>query len=109
MNAVLKSPLIKIIPPVSFFDMIQLEKNAIMIMTDSGGVQKEAFFYRKPCIIMRSETEWVEIVEAGAALVCDADVNKIINAFEFYKNKKINAKASIFVMGKHLNLFARNL
>ena len=67
--------------------MIALEKNSMMIMTDSGGVQKEAFFYKKPCIIMRSETEWVEIVEAGAAIVCDADEEKIINAFEYYKFK----------------------
>jgi UDP-GlcNAc3NAcA epimerase len=100
MDVILRNPLIKIIPPVSFFDMIQLEKNSLMIMTDSGGVQKEAFFYGKPCIIMRSETEWVEIVDAGAARICDADMNKITNAIEFYKNKKISAKASIFGDGK---------
>ena len=46
---------ILILPPVSFLDMISLEKNAKLIMTDSGGVQKEAFFYEKPCIILRSE------------------------------------------------------
>ncbi len=100
MDAIVKSPLIKIIPPVSFFDMIQLEKNSLMIITDSGGVQKESFFYGKPCIIIRSETEWVEIVEAGAAMICDADTKKIINAFEFFKNKKINTTASIFGDGK---------
>ncbi|MGD0712290.1 MAG: UDP-N-acetylglucosamine 2-epimerase (non-hydrolyzing) [Bacteroidales bacterium] len=100
MDAILKSPLIKIIQPVSFFDMIQLEKNSLMILTDSGGVQKEAFFYKKPCLILRSETEWVEIVEAGAAMVCDADTKKITKAFEFFRNKKINTTASIFGDGK---------
>jgi UDP-GlcNAc3NAcA epimerase len=99
MDAILKSPLIKIIQPVSFFDMIQLEKNSLMILTDSGGVQKEAFFYEKPCLILRSETEWVEIVEAGAAMICDADTKKITKAFEFFKNKKINVTDSIFGNG----------
>ena len=47
--------------PLSFFDMIKMENFASLILTDSGGVQKEAYFYQKPCIIMRRETEWVEI------------------------------------------------
>jgi UDP-GlcNAc3NAcA epimerase len=70
--------------PVSFLDMIQLETNAQLIITDSGGVQKEAYFFRKPCIILRPQTEWVEIVENGAATIADADKNLIVNAFEHY-------------------------
>ena len=100
MDAILKSPLIKIIQPVSFFDMIQLEKNSLMVLTDSGGVQKEAFFYERPCLILRSETEWVEIVEAGAAMICDADTKTITNAFEHFKKNKINTTVSIFGDGK---------
>lgn len=72
---------LKIIDPVSFFDMIQLEQHAKMVITDSGGVQKEAFFFKKPCIIMRPQTEWVEIVEAGAARLADADGSEILNHF----------------------------
>ena len=91
---------IKIIEPVSFFDMINLEKNSMMILTDSGGLQKEAFFYNKPCVIMRSETEWVEIVESGAAIVCDADEEKIINAFHHFQSKELSSLPSIFGNGK---------
>jgi UDP-GlcNAc3NAcA epimerase len=92
--------LIKIIPPVSFLEMIALEKNASLIMTDSGGVQKEAFFFKKPCIILRPETEWVELVECGSAIIADADEKKIIEAYEFYSNKNDFVFPSIFGDGK---------
>ncbi len=74
-------PLITVIPPASFFDITMLEQNAKLIMTDSGGVQKEAFFFEKPCVILRPETEWVEIVNHKAGIIADADYNRIIEAY----------------------------
>ena len=72
---------VSIIPPAGFFDISVLEQNAKLVMTDSGGVQKEAFFFEKPCVILRPETEWVEIVNHGAGIIADADYNRIVSAY----------------------------
>lgn len=73
---------IKIIPPVSFLEMTILEKTAKMIITDSGGVQKESHFFKKPCLVLRKETEWIELVKNGTAVLVDADPEKIRKEFE---------------------------
>ncbi|HET6243964.1 MAG: UDP-N-acetylglucosamine 2-epimerase (non-hydrolyzing) [Bacteroidetes bacterium] len=73
----------KLISPVSFLEMIALEKNALLVITDSGGVQKEAYFFKKPCIILREETEWTELVENGCAILSGTDTEKIINAYDY--------------------------
>lgn len=71
-----------LIDPVSYLEMIQLQKHSSLICTDSGGVQKEAYFLEKPCITMRDQTEWVETVASGWNAVTAADREKILNAFE---------------------------
>jgi len=95
-----ENKLLRIIPPVSFFDMMMLEKNSKMIFTDSGGVQKEAFFYQKPCIILRSETEWTEIVDAKCGIVSDADQQKIVAAYKHFKSNSTLSYPQIFGDGK---------
>jgi len=73
---------IRIIHPVSFLEMTLLEKTCKMIITDSGGVQKESHFFRKPCLVLRKETEWIELVKNGTAVLVDADPVRIRKEFE---------------------------
>ena len=86
----------KIIEPVGFLEMILLEKYAQLIMTDSGGVQKEAFFMQKPCVILRPETEWIEIVESGCAILADSEPKKIKASFNQFRNNPPSSYPSIF-------------
>jgi len=79
---IIDSEFIQIIEPVSFLDMICLEKHSSLIMTDSGGVQKEAYFFNKPVIILRSESEWTEIIDNGTGIISDANLETILHAFE---------------------------
>lgn len=87
LNAVKSNPKFHIVPPASFLEMIALEKNCRIVMTDSGGVQKEAFYFEKPCVILRPETEWIELVECGTALIADADEAKIIESYKTLTSK----------------------
>ena len=82
-----------IIDPASFLEMIVLEQHAEMVITDSGGVQKEAYYFKKPCIILRPETEWIELVENGCAKICDADPVKIKLAFTELTQKTLDYPA----------------
>jgi UDP-GlcNAc3NAcA epimerase len=101
---------IRLIEPVSFLDMIVLEKNCQLVFTDSGGVQKEAYFFEKPAIILRSETEWKEIVEQGCGLIANADKNKILEAFtHFQKLGKTLEFPNIFGDGKAAEFIVKQM
>ena len=108
------NPAFKITEPASFLEMIALEKNCKLVMTDSGGVQKEAFYFEKPCIILRPETEWVELVECGTAIVADADEERIKTAFEKLSKEtglkfpKLygDGKAAEFICGEMVKSFS---
>ncbi|MBP8959043.1 MAG: UDP-N-acetylglucosamine 2-epimerase (non-hydrolyzing) [Bacteroidales bacterium] len=96
LNKLNKSKYIRIIPPVSFLEMTFLEMTSRMIITDSGGVQKESHFFKKPCIVLRKETEWVELIKNGTAMLADADPALIKAAFNFYLNKSLDLEYPAF-------------
>jgi UDP-GlcNAc3NAcA epimerase len=79
-----------IIDPVGYLNMLWLLDNCSLVMTDSGGLQKEAYFFTVPCITLRDETEWVELVEAGVNTLVGADKNKILFAYQAAQNRFIN-------------------
>ncbi len=85
-NDLLNCKSLIIIPPVSFLEMTLLEKTSKIIITDSGGVQKESHFFRKPCLVLRKESEWIELVNNGTAVLVDADPEKIRNEFKRFMN-----------------------
>ncbi len=89
-----------VISPVDYLDMIALESQARVILTDSGGVQKEAFFAGVPCITLRDETEWVETVEAGWNYLAGADTDRIVETFEKVGNKTLMAAPNLYGDGK---------
>ena len=87
---------LKTTDPVSFLEMVQLERHASLVMTDSGGVQKESYFFQKPCVILRPETEWVEIVQAGTGTLADADKTSILEASRGYLRQPPTSFPEIF-------------
>ena len=97
---VLNNPNIHVIDPVGIIDITELEKNARLIVTDSGGVQKEAYFFKKPCVILREQTEWVEMVENGNAILSGANKDRILSAAKVLMNKDDFTYPPIFGDGK---------
>lgn len=83
-NILDKHSLIHLIEPVSYLEILALLQECKIVMTDSGGLQKEAYFMQKPCVILRTETEWVEIVEQGAGKVTDIDEVKVKEAVQYF-------------------------
>lgn len=99
------------IDPVGYLEMLWLIENCQLIMTDSGGLQKEAYFFKKFCITLRDETEWVELVQSGYNCLVGANKEKIINSYNTYNKSLLfnnilygNGKTSEIIVNKLLEL-----
>ena len=84
------------IDPVGYFDMIELLKGTSLVLTDSGGLQKEAYFFDKYCVTMRDETEWTELIEAGVNKIVGADKDLILEAFNDKVGQTVSIQADLY-------------
>jgi len=87
---------INFINPVGYFDMLELLKHCNLVITDSGGLQKEAYFNKKHCIIAREETEWIELISNNFAKIVDANSEKMIQAFSNFQNSIVNFDKNLY-------------
>ena len=105
-NIILKN--ITLIEPVSYLEMVWLLNNCDMAITDSGGLQKEAFFFKKPCITLRDETEWVELVENNFNVLAGANKEKILNVY-YGHNFNFNFNLELYGNGKASEMIIKEL
>lgn len=98
-----------IIEPVGYFDMLSLLDTCTLVMTDSGGLQKESYFFGKFCITLRDQTEWTELVEAGANAIAGAKSANILELFEKHSNTSITPNSSLYGDGSASQRIAKVL
>jgi UDP-GlcNAc3NAcA epimerase len=91
---------VHVVSPVGYLEMVWLLQRASLIMTDSGGLQKEAFFFGSPCVTMRDETEWVELVDRGHNRIAGAERAKILEAFEAMRGRSVDDPDELFGGGR---------
>ncbi len=90
---------IQILEPVGYFEMIWMLSNCSTVVTDSGGLQKEAFFFKKPCITVREETEWVELIHNKVNFLTGSDQQKIIETYKHIKATEIDFGMNLYGSG----------
>lgn len=91
---------VHVIDPIGYFDMVELLKKCRLVLTDSGGLQKEAFFFGNPCITLRDQTEWVELVERGFNVLVGAKASEILTAFQDMTSKQLDFNADLYGDGR---------
>lgn len=98
-----------IIDPVGYFDMINLTRHSLCVLTDSGGLQKEAYFFGKFCVTMRDQTEWIELVQGGHNLLTGADEKKIVDATEYFSGLTFGAEDKLYGDGQAASRIVESL
>ena len=91
---------VTVIEPVGYFEMIDLLRRCGLVLTDSGGVQKEAFFFGKACVTLRDETEWVELLEVGANVLVGANKESILSAAAASLNRAVSDERNLYGGGQ---------
>ncbi|MDH5382579.1 MAG: UDP-N-acetylglucosamine 2-epimerase (non-hydrolyzing), partial [Cyclobacteriaceae bacterium] len=100
LSKIKNNPAFILIEPVGYLDMLSLLKNCKLVVTDSGGLQKEAFMSRKYCITCRDETEWVELVDAGVNKLCGSMPEQIISAYQYFSEISFSSTSEFYGKGK---------
>jgi len=100
---------IHFIEPVGYLEMIYLLKNCACVLTDSGGLQKEAYFFQKKCVTLRNETEWVELVTHGFNYLAGTDYNEILNTYSLTKEKTADFNINLYGNGKAGETIVNNI
>jgi UDP-GlcNAc3NAcA epimerase len=101
--------LVHVIEPVGYFDMLAMLERCRMVLTDSGGLQKEAYFFGKYCLTLRDQTEWVELVQANANSLCGANTETILSNFDRHQNTVVSAGQALYGNGKAAEFIAQSL
>ncbi len=89
-----------LVEPVGYLEMLYLLERTSLLITDSGGLQKEAYFFKKPCVTVREETEWVELVQLGFNILAGTDPTKIYNSFNSMLGREVHHKSNLYGEGK---------
>ncbi|MBX2926522.1 MAG: UDP-N-acetylglucosamine 2-epimerase (non-hydrolyzing) [Saprospiraceae bacterium] len=100
---------VDILPPLGYFDMLHVLQNASIVLTDSGGLQKEAYFFNKYCVTLRDQTEWTELVDNGYNRLAGADGERILSAVHFFAGKVFHKGASLYGGGRAAERIAKHL
>jgi UDP-GlcNAc3NAcA epimerase len=99
----------RVIEPVGYLDMLMLLKNCKLVITDSGGLQKEAYFFDKHCITLRNESEWRELIENGYNILAGTNPQKLLQAFDLLINTKTNFAKNLYGNGNAAKIAVENI
>ena len=98
-----------IIDPVSYFEMLGLLDKCRIVLTDSGGLQKEAYFFKKFCITLRTETEWIELVENNVNKIVNLSKTKLVDAIEYFSGKIFPKNILLYGEGNAGEIIVNNI